>query len=282
MSSMTPDLLFLTPDQKRFFDDNGYLIVRLLYTPSEVAEMREQFHEMTTQTEDRPKNMSYSFMPPAEGYEVDPFNPKNVVGMMDHVLANDYWFDHFTDPKVVSIIADLLGPNIDFHNGKVRNKPPGFVCSQSWHQDWPYERHTESGLAAAITYLDNTDFEAGATEVIPGSHLKGEWDTFDGARIADDLVPEGAGVVLSAKAGDVAIIHVQVVHRAGHNYTNTARHAIINEYKTAEAIDQWNNRCALAGLPLARNRKLLMPRINSPARHEHQNPRPDLILMGNL
>ncbi|HIA65785.1 TPA: hypothetical protein EYN98_06925 [Candidatus Poribacteria bacterium] len=67
---------------------------------------------------------------------------------------------------------------------------------------------------------------------------------------------------MSANAGDVAIVHVLVVHRAGHNFTNTTRHAIINEYKTSEAIDQWNNRCAFAGLPLARNNELLMPRIS--------------------
>ena len=119
----------------------------------------------------------------------------------------------------------------------------------------------EPGLAAVITYLDPTDFEQGATEVVPGSHLQGEWETFDGHRITDDKVGADAGVVLAADAGDVAIVHVQVLHRAGHNYTNTARHAIINEYKTAEAVDRWNNRCALAGLPLARNRRLLMPRV---------------------
>ncbi len=255
------DLLTLTTDQKKFFDENGYLMVKSLYSPSEIGEMRGQFHELISQTENRPKNMSHSFMSPAEGYEIDSFNPKNVSGMMDHVLANDYWFDHFTDPKVVSVIVDLLGPNIDFHNGKIRNKPPGFVATQSWHQDWPYERHTKPELAAAITYLEDTDFEAGATEVVPGSHLQDEWSTYKGHTIADELIPEGTGVVLSAKAGDVAIIHVMVVHRAGHNYTNTSRHAILNEYKTAETIDQWNNRCALAGLPLSRNRKLLMPRI---------------------
>ncbi len=54
-----------------------------------------------------------------------------------------------------------------------------------------------------------------------------------------------------------------VVHRAGHNYTARSRNAIINEYKTAEAIDAWNNRCAFAGLPLARGGKLLMPRVSA-------------------
>jgi len=237
------DLLILASEQKKFFEDNGYLLVKSLYSPSEIAEIREQFHEIITRTENRPKNMSYAFMPPAEGYSIDPFNPKNVVGIM----------------------VDLLGPNIDFHNGKVRNKPPGFVCTRGWHQDWPYERHTRPDLAAAITYLDDTDFEAGATEVISGSHLKGEWPTYNGFCIADELVSQKDRVVLSAKAGDVAIIHVLVVYRAGHNYTNTDRNTIINEYKTAEVIEQWNNRCAFAGLPLARNRHLLMPRIYRPA-----------------
>ena len=98
---------------------------------------------------------------------------------------------------------------------------------------------------------------------MPGSHLKGEWPTKeDEVTLADDAIAAGEEVVLAAKPGDVAIVHVLVVHRAGHNYTERSRNAIINEYKTAEAIDQWKNRCAFAGLPLARNCKLLMPRVN--------------------
>ena len=112
--------------------------------------------------------------------------------------------------------------------------------------------------------LDPTDFEAGATEAVPGSHLNGEWPTQEGSHtISDAAVPDGEHVVVCAEPGDVLVIHVLVVHRAGHNYTPRARHAIINEYKTAEAIDQWNNRCAFAGLPLTRNRRLLMPRVSA-------------------
>ncbi|MDP7131362.1 MAG: phytanoyl-CoA dioxygenase family protein [Planctomycetota bacterium] len=251
------NLLILTPEQKQSYDDNGYLHLPGFYSEDEVRELRDEFRAMVTQTENRPKNMSYSFMEPVEGFEVDSFNPKNVVGMMDHVLASDFWIHHFSEPRIVSAFVDLMGPNIDFHNGKVRNKPPGFECTQSWHQDFPYERHSEPDLAAAITYLEATDFEKGATEVVPGSHLKGEWETFDGTRIKDENVEEGSWVVCKAEPGDVVIISVLVVHRAGHNYTNTARHAIINEYKTMETVDQWNNRCALAGLPLARNGKPL-------------------------
>ncbi len=261
MPESVSSLRLLTSEQKQFFIDNGYVMVEQLYSPGEIAEMRDRFHDLITRIAGRPKNMSYTMMEPAEGYEIDPFNPKNVSGMSNQTLADDYWFDQFTDPRAVSIMVDLLGPNIDFHNGKVRNKPPGFACTQSWHQDWPYERHSHPDLAAIITYLEDTDFEQGATEVLPGSQRKGEWPTYNGVCIAEDQVPPGSETVLAAKAGDVAIVSVMVVHRAGHNYTNIARHAIINEYKTAEAVDQWNNRCAFAGLPLARNGILLMPRV---------------------
>jgi hypothetical protein len=259
---MSDPLLILSPEQKKFFDEKGYLHLRGFYSETEMEEMRRQFHELVTNTEGRPKNMSFAYMEPPPGYPPDSFNPKNVVGMMDQTLANDYWFDQFTEPRIVSVMTDLLGPDLDFHNGKVRNKPPGFVNTQGWHQDWPYERHSRPDLAAAITYLDPTDFEAGATEVLPGSHLKGEWPTKDKYTILDELVPPDQGVVAKAGIGDVIAIHVLVVHRAGHNYTPRARHAIINEYKSAHAIDQWNNRCAFAGLPLARGGKLLMPRVH--------------------
>ena len=117
---------------------------------------------------------------------------------------------------------------------------------------------TKTGPTSAIP----SGFEAGATEVLPGSHLKGEYPTLENSHtIPAEHVPAAERVVLQAEIGDVAIIHVLVVHRAGHNYTPHARHAIINEYKTAATIDQWGNSCAFAGLPLARRARLVMPRL---------------------
>jgi ectoine hydroxylase-related dioxygenase (phytanoyl-CoA dioxygenase family) len=81
--------------------------------------------------------------------------------------------------------------------------------------------------------------------------------------LVQEDVDESQRVVCKVGTGDVVIIHVQTVHRAGRNYTKRSRNAIINEYKTAAAIDEWNNRCAFAGLPLARGGKLLMPRLTA-------------------
>ena len=147
--TVVSDLLTLTPAQSAFFDDNGFVHLPGFYSGADLERLRAEYHTLVTQTEDRPANMSYSFMEAPEGFPPDAFNPKNVVGMMDQVLGGDFWFDQFTDPRVVGALVDCLGPNLDFHNGKVRNKPPGFEATQGWHQDWPYERHSEPGLAAA-------------------------------------------------------------------------------------------------------------------------------------
>ena len=71
---------------------------------------------------------------------------------------------------------------------------------------------------------------------------------------------------IRAKEGDIVLIHVLVVHRAGNNYTRRARHAVINEYKASAATDQFGNSCAFAGLPLIRGGATVMPRLAEAAR----------------
>jgi hypothetical protein len=251
----------LTQDQKASFDSDGFLHLSSFYDEAAMKEMREQFHDLLANTEGRSAALKYSYLDPVEGYKIDPYNPKNVRGVMDQTLANDYWFNQFIDSRIIQVFMDLFGPNIDFHNGKVRNNPPGFENDQGWHQDWPYEKHTKPELAAAITYLEKNGVDAGATSVIPGSHLQ-EYPTIEKSHtIPDDAVDGDKAITLEAEAGDVVIIHVMVVHTAGHNYTNTSRHKIINEYKTQEAVDLWGNKCAFAGLPLSRNGKIVAHQI---------------------
>ena len=252
----------LTEEQKGFFDENGYLVIRKMYSDDEMAEMREEFHDLIANPEGRPKPVTYDFMEPDADYGVDPYNPRNVRGMHEQPLVSDYWFNNITDPRVVNVFVDLFGPDIDFHNAKIRNNPPGFTNTQGWHQDWPYERHSEAELAASIIYLDETKANEGATSVIPGTHKQGEWETHEGNAVGDAHVDASNAETVDAKPGDVLFIHVLVVHTAGHNHTKISRHKIINQYKTKAAVDQWGNKCAFAGLPLARGGQIIVPQID--------------------
>ncbi|HEX2034010.1 MAG TPA: phytanoyl-CoA dioxygenase family protein [Chloroflexota bacterium] len=253
MTAGTGSLLALEPAQKAAFERDGYLVVRGLYSPHEIAEMRERFNRIVCAPETAHKGLRFSYEPAEELAKrpVDPNNPRGVWLIMDTPLADDYWFDQIREPRIVNIMGDLLGPDVNFFNGKARLKPPGYVNRQGWHQDWPYERHTTPDLAAAIVYLDDTGPGEGATRVVPGSHRRGEWPHDERKSIPDEAVEE-PGVELVAQAGDVAFIHVMVVHRAGDNPSERSRSAIINEYKSAAAKPLEYQPLAFNELPLLR------------------------------
>jgi ectoine hydroxylase-related dioxygenase (phytanoyl-CoA dioxygenase family) len=252
----------LTQEQIQFFHKNGYVVMEDLLSAEELAEARRQMSALLRNPEGARPGVRFEYEPQekAEQNVIDPDNPRRVWMLFDTPLAGDWWYDNIRDTRITEAIAALLGPNINFHNGKARIKPPGYETHQVWHQDWPYERHTRPDLAAAILYLDDTDVGAAATEVIPGSHLQGEW-THDHSH-NHLAVPEAdvekfgvAPMPVAVRAGSVAIIHVLVVHRATANTSERNRSAIINEYKTMETLDRWGNKCAFADLPLRRNGK---------------------------
>jgi hypothetical protein len=248
-------LLALDAAQTAAFARDGYLVLRALYTPDEVAGMRERFNELLRHPEAAHPGLRYTYEGP-EGLVTRPVDPNNARGVsliMDTPLAGDYWFDQIRDPRLVNVIGDLLGPDVNFFNGKARIKPPGYINPQRWHQDWPYERHTAPDLAAAILYLDDTGPGEGATWVVPGSHRQGEWPHDERNRISDAAVDGLPQVELTARAGDVAVIHVMVVHRAGDNRSAHNRTAVINEYKTAAARPLKYQPLAYNELPLLRH-----------------------------
>ncbi len=245
----------LSADQKHSFDQNGFLLCRGFFAPDEVAAWRDQMADLVRTALDHPRKDLFACNLAPPDAPIDAANPYRVWRIMDLPLLGDAWFKLACHPRIVAIMSDLLGPDINFHNGKAILKPPHFRPKDwGWHQDWPYERHTEPHLAAAITYLHDMDAGAGATEVLPGSHLQGEWDhvgTADTYSIPDDRIGPHAQAV-PVKAGDVLFIHVLVVHRAGINESPASRCGVINEYKTAATRDLWGNKLAFAELPLTR------------------------------
>lgn len=250
---LNSNLKALTSGQKQFFDDNGYLVLESVFTPREVENMRAEMDQLIRHPEQFDHRMGITRYedegPP------DPTNPNRVWRIMDLPWASDQWFRMITDSRIVDPMVDLLGPNINFHNGKAILKPAGRTETLDWHQDYPYEHHTSPDLAAAIIYLQDVRKEEGATLIAPGTHKNGEWEHEE--RDGLFVIPEDRigvdPVHVEVEAGSVAFIHVLVVHRAGINKSNQTKCAVINEYKTAEAKDVWGNKLAYAELPLRRN-----------------------------
>ena len=60
--------LFLNTDQSQFFHDNGYLLIPSFYSPTEISEIRQHFHQLVTHTDERPQNYELLFHGPCKRF----------------------------------------------------------------------------------------------------------------------------------------------------------------------------------------------------------------------
>jgi non-haem Fe2+, alpha-ketoglutarate-dependent halogenase len=142
-------------------------------------------------------------------------------------------------PAILDAIEDVIGPDILCWNTTFFIKEahsPSFV---SWHQDATYwGLSTEDVITAWVAFAD-APIESGAMKFWPGSHLRKQLehrDTFDqnnllsrGQEIAVD-VPEGEGVDVVLKAGEMSLHHVLLAHGSGPNTTGDRRIGLAIRY----------------------------------------------------
>lgn len=135
-------------------------------------------------------------------------------------------------PAVLDAVEDVIGPDILCWSTTFFIKEPQTPAFVSWHQDATYwGLSTDDVITAWVAFAD-APVESGAMKFWPGSHLKNQLehrDTFDkdnllsrGQEIAVD-VPEGEGVDVALKAGEMSLHHVLLVHGSGPNTTHDRR-----------------------------------------------------------
>lgn len=149
-----------------------------------------------------------------------------------------------TDPCVVDLVADLLGPDLRFHSSKLNFKWSEGGEPVRWHQDiqaWP---HTSFSVLTFGVYLDDTGPEQGPLTAIPATHRGTIFDQFDdngrwtGAVTARDVatLPAATAVDLCGAAGTVVLLHCRVVHGSAANYSSRMRPLLLNVYASADTL----------------------------------------------
>ncbi|MGH8791237.1 MAG: phytanoyl-CoA dioxygenase family protein [Stackebrandtia sp.] len=232
------------------FDRDGFVAVDL-FSADEVKRMRQMVHDLVASpSSDHPRLRVFAAsQEPVPG--LDPDNPYAVYKVVNTPLAGDDWFGLIMDPQVLGIVAGLIGPDVNFHMGFLRLRPPGLHVQEGWHRDFDSERHTSPGLITALTYLDEMPIESGPTQVVPGSHR----DAIDLAALetAPIQVPEPDQIVhATARPGTVLFLDCLTVHSVADNRTSKNRSILLHEYKAADAVEIDENDAAFGDLPLAR------------------------------
>jgi ectoine hydroxylase-related dioxygenase (phytanoyl-CoA dioxygenase family) len=223
--------------QKAQYEHQGYLVFPRLLDAAELQSLRQALAEVLAEAEGLTESTAkFSIVRSGGQSHVRRiFNP-----IQHHPAFHDLVFN----PKIVDVVENLLGPDIQLHHTKLNLKPPAPDARFECHQDYPFFPHTNFDLLAVMVYLDDSTEENGCLTIIPGSHTWGPRNHIfarDGAfssQLEDKRVLEDQSRWLNVPvpAGGIELHHCNMLHSSRANRGTRPRSAMVIQYRAADNV----------------------------------------------
>jgi len=173
-----------------FYRENGYVLARGVFDTGEVQEMRDAIARILDTVGGTEHDRSHTWSGVDQSLQLKGFHD---LPYHDAVFAR-----MVVQPRLVAVLTELIGPNVQLHHTKMLVKPPERGAPFPMHQDYPYFPHERHSVLAASVHLDDTDEENGCLHVIPGSHALGPLEAHGDAKTVDYELASGTACPASA------------------------------------------------------------------------------------
>ncbi|KAF5302079.1 hypothetical protein FQR65_LT08629 [Abscondita terminalis] len=253
----TKDNDYLTNQQRDFYEENGYLIVRNLVDSDLIDQCRQRFVDMCNKKV-RTKGVSAMKDPHLKKLNVQ---GEPAISRIQNIYYDDVLSKYVTYKPTLDVVQSIIGPNITCCHSMLINKPPNTDenCSRHpLHQDlffFPYR--PDNSLVVCWTAMETVTKQNGCLFVVPKSHKMGlqshdyppvmypylcvqmllcmfqnvENRFFFGVLDADKYVP----VYLPMEKGDTIFFHTLLYHGSGPNLTKGYRKSLSCHYVNSNA-----------------------------------------------
>src|SRR5689334_1237933 len=146
----------LTHDQVQFYQTNGYLHVKRLFSRDEAAELCREAHGIVDRMDQRGADIDATW-----GSSGQRGNTK-LLHCHDAQFHSAAFARMIVDPRFCKAASQVMGtPNIELHHTKMFIKPPEKGSPFPMHQDYHYFPHARDTMIAAIVHLDDAPLEKG-------------------------------------------------------------------------------------------------------------------------
>ncbi len=221
----------LTADQVRFYQDNGYIVLRGVFPRDEMARVRSDMHALAERLLERrgPVNATWGSVRTAETRIEHCHDAQFHCASVTRLIS---------DPRFTAPLQSLIGENVQLHHTKMFIKPPEHGSPFPMHQDYPYFPHTGMSMMAAVIHFDSSTISKGCLRVVPGSFKGGprsHVNTNDHHLPFSDFPLEKA-VPCEAEAGDVLIFSYLTIHGSGINTSQEPRTTLLVQVRDPEDL----------------------------------------------
>uniref|UniRef100_M3XPE6 Phytanoyl-CoA dioxygenase, peroxisomal n=1 Tax=Mustela putorius furo TaxID=9669 RepID=M3XPE6_MUSPF len=240
----TRDNNVLSLEQRKFYEENGFLVIRNLVSDADIERFRNEF-ERICKGEVKPQGMMIMRDVSIAKSEFTP--GEKMISKIQDFQEDEELFRYCTLPEILKYVECFTGPDIMALHTMLINKPPDTGKKTSrhpLHQDLHYfPIRPSNNIVGAWTAMEHIDRNNGCLCVLPGSH-KGdlkphaypEWEggvniMFYGIQDYDKNCPR---VHLVMEKGDTVFFHPLLIHGSGWNRTQGYRKAISCHFAGAD------------------------------------------------
>lgn len=240
----TLDSPLLTREQRQFYEDNGFLVIKKLVPEHELQRYRDQFQKICKGDVKVPM---LTIMKDVAIAKAEFVPGEKAVTKIQNFQLDEELFSYCKLPVVVDYVEAIIGSNIKAIHTMLINKPPdpGRMTSRHpMHQDLHYfPMRPAEKIVCSWTAMQKVNRQNGCLVVLPGTH-KGkllqhdypEWEggvnkMYHGVRDYDPNMPR---THLEMEAGDTVFFHPLLIHGSGMNRTNDFRKSISCHYANAD------------------------------------------------
>ena len=235
----------LTKAQIDLFWKDGVITVENAVTQNQLKCLRDTFSDWVEES----KKYDEDFGEVIDGrprFDLEPGHTRELPSLRRIQSPEEIstaYADVMRNSEIADFAADLIGPSIRFHHGKVNSKLPGSATKVKFHQDFLFQPMTNDDMITALLYLDDVTLDNGPLEVVPGSHkgpLHSHWhnNNFTGA-VADTVVDENKKDIIKCTGpkGAVCLMHASLLHGSAPNLSSEPRTLYIITYYSEDAIE---------------------------------------------
>lgn len=230
-----------TPELRRRYQADGFLVVEGLFPDDELAGVRRRVEALIADPSCTPAGVTVG----REGDTSPATRGTGPVRSAAFMVRFDPFFQEFArTPKLLDLVRGLLGRRVKVFRDQMLFKPPGGQA-KPLHQDQSYFLvEPPDDLVTAWIALDQATLENGCMCYVPGSHKHGVFPVTPDPERPVHHVPDTGGldlpepVACPVPAGSVIFHHGCTLHTSADNHTDTWRKALILHYATSESRSQ--------------------------------------------
>lgn len=240
----TLDNPVLSYEQRKFYEDNGYIVIRNLVPKEKLDVYRERFEQICRREVEIP---GLTIMRDVAIARSEFVPGEQAVTKLQEFQNDDVLFGYCELPEIIKYVQTFTGKEVKAMHTMLINKPPdpGKKTSRHpLHQDLHYFPFRPADrVVCSWTAMQKVNRENGCLVVLPGTH-KGEllqhdypeWEggvnkMYHGVR---DFDPNAPRVHLPMDTGDTVFFHPLLIHGSGMNKTKGFRKSISCHYASAD------------------------------------------------